>query len=66
MKVGFREYETPKVSQNVSVDVGVNPVPVMVTTVPRGPLIGVKPVIVAAHVKVLAEVTGLLGVLTKI
>ena len=44
----------------------VNPVPLIVTVVPAGPLLGVKLVRVAAHVKLFTEVTVPLPVLTAI
>ena len=44
----------------------VNPVPLIVTIVPAGPLPGVKLLIVAAHIKYFAEIAGPLGVLAKI
>ena len=44
----------------------VNPVPLIVTLVPAGPWVGVKLVIVAAHVKLATEVTVPLGVVTEI
>ena len=40
--------------------------PLIVTIVPAGPLLGVKLVRVAAHVKLFSEVTGPLGVTTEI
>jgi len=46
--------------------VSVNPVPLIVTIIPTGPLPGVKLLIVAAHIKLFAEVTVPLGVATEI
>ena len=44
----------------------VNPVPLIVTIFPTGPLPGVKLLIVAAHIKYFAEIAIPLGVLTII
>ena len=43
-----------------------NPVPLIITIVPAGPLLGVKLVMVAAHVKLFTEVAVPLGVVTEI